>query len=369
MTCFKNRIYPELYELINNSPIPAYITDRNGNIILSNQSAQKFFFNGIDELNPKLNERFDTIYLKNQIIKGNNEVLLDGKKSESEFQLQTVNGEKYWYKYTKIPMKNFNGEYYAIATFLRNIDAEKRIQEQRETYIATLSHDLKTPAIAQVRALELLLSGQLGEFNSEQKELLKLTLDSCNYMYDMVYSLLSTYKFESGEVILNYSSFNLVEIIKESIKEINELAINNSIKINFEPEEKTCIVFADKAEIKRVLINFLSNSINYAFSSSTIKVKLSKNIEKAELRIINSSPYIAPDVMQRIFSKYVTHSEKFNKVGVGLGLYLSKKIIEAHNGIVIAESSKEFSSNTFGFYIPINLSQNTKIKEEFTMKI
>lgn len=198
--------------------------------------------------------------------------------------------------------------------------------------------------------------------------MLKLTLDSCNYMYDMVYTLLSTCKFESGEVTLNYSQFDITKLVLESIHEISKLAQDNSTLIKFQPNMQTCIINADRIEIKRVVINFLSNAINYTFPSTNIDVSLFVENNNIILKVKNCSHYIEPEAMDRIFRKYVTHSEKFNKVGIGLGLYLSKKIIEAHNGTVIAQSSKD-ETNIFGFKIPISpkieINQNKPEKQHF----
>ena len=201
-----------LYELINSSPQLAYVVDKNGNFILGNNKAKDFLLHGTDVINSNEKIKLDTNFIHQNLLLENSQLIASGQELNIERQLPSINGEKYWYKFHKTPMNNNKNEIYAITTFASNIDTEKRIAEQRETYIATLNHDLKTPAIAQVRALELLLSGQLGEFNDDQKEILKLTLDSCNYMYEMVYTLLSTCKFESGEVALNYINFDIIKL-------------------------------------------------------------------------------------------------------------------------------------------------------------
>ena len=355
----------KLYSLIDNSPLLAYVLDKDGNFILGNERAKDLFLSGIDVMDTGEKVKFDVDAMRDEILKENLELIATGKTLDVEKHIQAINGEKYWYKINKSPMKNNEGKYYAVTTFARNIDSEKRIQEQRETYIATLSHDLKTPTIAQIRALELLLSGQLGILNDEQKEMVKLTLDSCNYMYDMVYTLLSTCKFESGEVVLKYSSFDIVELIRESIHEISNLSKENSTDIIFSPGMDCFTVSADKIELKRVVINLISNAISYAFPNTEINVSVRIVDNFVELRVKNSSSYIEPDKMQRIFRKYVTHSEKYNKVGVGLGLYLSKKIVEAHEGKIIAESSKS-QTNTFGFLIPVsNIKLESCQKEKY----
>ncbi len=355
----------KLYSLIDNFPLLAYVLDKDGNFILGNERAKDLFLSGIDVMDTGEKVKFDVDAMRDEILKENLELIATGKTLDVEKHIQAINGEKYWYKINKSPMKNNEGKYYAVTTFARNIDSEKRIQEQRETYIATLSHDLKTPTIAQIRALELLLSGQLGILNDEQKEMVKLTLDSCNYMYDMVYTLLSTCKFESGEVVLKYSSFDIVELIRESIHEISNLSKENSTDIIFSPGMDCFTVSADKIELKRVVINLISNAISYAFPNTEINVSVRIVDNFVELRVKNSSSYIEPDKMQRIFRKYVTHSEKYNKVGVGLGLYLSKKIVEAHEGKIIAESSKS-QTNTFGFLIPVsNIKLESCQKEKY----
>lgn len=357
-TLFLNRSTNDnahLYDLINNAPMLSYVQDKKGQFLFGNARAQHFLSSGIDVTIDGKYLEIPLETLKEEELKEVEKVLKTGKCYQIEKPMRLKNGDYSWYSVHKTPLKTKNGKVYAIATFSRNIDAEKRIQEQRETYIATLSHDLKTPAIAQVRALELLLSGQMGEFNETQKEMLKLTLDSCHYLYDMVYTLLSTCKFESGAVNLNYSTVDMAELLKESINEISNLARENSITLDCRVSETNYFVEVDKIEIKRVVINLLSNAINYAFPNTVVTVSLkfidSKNFE---FRVQNSSPYIEPEVMLGLFRKYVSHSEKYNKVGIGLGLYLSKKIIEAHNGEIIAESLKT-QSNTFGFLIPISV--------------
>lgn len=351
----------QLITLLNNTPMFAYIVDTTGNYVLGNDRANRLFLEGVDELSAGgENIQFNPEVFKDEVMTEDIIVKKNQQNLQFEKRFTTIDGDRHWYRVSKTPLFDDNGKLYAISTFGRSIEQEKRITEQRETYIATLSHDLKTPTIAQVRALELLLSGQFGDFNQDQKDMLKLTLDSCNYMYDMVYTLLSTYKFENGDISLNFSSFNLTKTVEESIKEVLNLAEENFITIDFKDSSEHKIV-ADKIEMKRVVINLLSNAINYAFPYSSVVISVKKSGKNLEFLVKNSSPYIEPSVMNGLFRKYVTHSDKFNKVGVGLGLYLSKKIVEAHGGKIIAQSLKT-QSNIFGFSIPIDCSLDSKIE-------
>lgn len=348
----------QLVTLLNNTPIFAYIVDTSGKYVLGNDRANRLFLKGEDVLSQGERIQFNPDVFKEEVMLEDCIVLANHQNLHFEKKFPTLDGDTHWYSINKTPLFDDNGNLYAISTFGRSIEQEKRISEQRETYIATLSHDLKTPTIAQVRALELMLSGQFGDFNQEQKDMLKLTLDSCNYMYDMVYTLLSTYKFENGDISLNFSSFNFTKVVKESIKEVMNLAKENYITIEF-GDFKPVVITADRIEMKRVVVNLLSNAINYAFQNSRIYISCLKVGNNIEFSVKNSSPYIEPSVMNGLFRKYVTHSDKFNKVGVGLGLYLSKKIVEAHGGKIIAKSFKN-QSNIFGFSIPLDCSFDSK---------
>ncbi|MBE7713516.1 MAG: PAS domain S-box protein [Cyanobacteria bacterium SIG26] len=340
-----------LRELINHSPLLSYVLSPDGKFLFGNARAERFFNTGVDITldGEHIDLAFDKLIKQER--KEIRQILLTGECLKVEKPLLMTNGEYSWYLIHKIPLKDKNGKIYAITNFSRNIDAEKRIQDQRETYIATLTHDLKTPTIAQVRALELLLSGQMGEFNPQQEEILKLTLASCNYMYDMVYTLLSTCKIENGSFVLNYEKVEILGLVNECIHELSNLAKENLVNIKFSPQIVMGFVDCDRIEIKRVIINLLSNAINYAFKNSTIVIELNIDERNFQLEVINSSPYIDSEIMSGLFRKYVSHSAKFNKVGIGLGLYLSKKIVEAHQGQIVAKSSKN-QSNTFGFILP-----------------
>ena len=93
------------------------------------------------------------------------------------------------------------------------------IDDLKKNFIETLTHDLKTPILAQIRVLELILQQQFGKLNDEQTEMLQLSLDSCQYMYEMISTLISTYKFENEDFQLNYSYFNIIHLVEEKYKE------------------------------------------------------------------------------------------------------------------------------------------------------
>ena len=240
------------------------------------------------------------------------------------------------------------------------IDSEKKLQTQRETFVASLGHDLKNPTIAQIRSLELLLKGSFGKISEEQEELLQMVLDSCRYMNGMLSSLLATYRDYGGTVKLNFEDFALSELVSECVSEMIYVAKDKGINILINNNFATQKVKADRVQIKRVIMNLLSNGIKYAFTNTDLILNIYQSDKNAHFEFINKSPYIPKEKQNAIFSQYVSYASAHNELGIGLGLYASKKIIEAHNGTIFVESNTN-EQNKFGFRIPI---EQNDIKNE-----
>ena len=236
------------------------------------------------------------------------------------------------------------------------IDAERNLQTQRETFVASLGHDLKNPTLAQIRGLELLLKGTFGNFNEEQKDILNMILDSCRYMNGMLATLLATYRNYGGAIKLNFENFSFSELLQECVTEMLYVAKDKDIIIN-NIFENNIFICADKVQIKRVIMNLLSNGIKYAFKNSELKLTTINNNDRLSFEFENNSPFIPEEKQKTLFKQYVSYTGTSKELGIGLGLYASKKIIEAHNGNIFVKSYKE-DKNIFGFEIPLTQNMN-----------
>ena len=148
------------------------------------------------------------------------------------------------------------------------------LEEQRAAFIASLGHDLKNPTIAQIRALELFLKGDFGTLQPVQREVLEMVLDSCKYMNAMLSSLLSTYRNEKGIVKLNSEIVSVSELAVECVEEMIYLARDKGINIDIIDTSDKPEVYGDKVQLKRVIMNLLSNGIKYAFRDTCLKVQI-----------------------------------------------------------------------------------------------
>lgn len=329
-------------------PIATYLKDLNGNVTYENKMAMDFLgLSDSDNANKWNYEEKRADEISNE----DNEIINECKCISREKQITLKNNEKRWFKVTKCPIINHEKKVIGICSVARDIDTEKTAAEQRETYVATLTHDLKTPTIAQIKALDLLLNDHMGPLNDEQKELLTLTKDSCNFMYEMLSTLLTTYKYENGDYALNCEQCNIISLAEEVINELEAMLKEKNVTIHIRTFGDQFNTECDRMQIKRVLTNILGNAISYAYDNTQIDVTIKQNEDGIGFEAKNKSAYINPETMNNLFKKYVSHAAKFNKIGVGLGLYLSKQIIDAHNGNIYAKSFED-NHNVFGFILP-----------------
>ena len=244
-----------------------------------------------------------------------------------------------------------------ILLYFRNINLSNKIkneqeaEKQKQSFLATLVHDLKTPTNAQINTLKLLKSGTFGQLTTEQYHMIELTHDSCRYMSDLISTIMETYNCDYGNVHLQKSEFDISELIIELCESVKTLAMYNHQQIKFTMNQ-SCTIYADKLQIKRVLQNLLSNAITYGFKNTTIEIILKTNKNSIEISVKNISKQIPQNELATIFDKFKkTNFSNFNKAGTGLGLYLSKQIVNLHNGKIYAESLDD-GTCIFGFRIP-----------------
>ncbi len=349
----------QLKSLLENIPMLIYMQDVNQNYIAGTKPSQDFVKDGFDAFS---NIHIDRTAAKAEEHDENNFVLNNNKILVKEKEFLDFKGAQHWYKVYKVPINDFNSNVTGIITLANNIDAEKQLQTQRETFVASIGHDLKNPTIAQMRGLELLLKGDFGELTEEQKELVEMVLDSCRYMNGMLSSLLATYRNYDGAVKLNFTEFSLPDLVMECVSEMIYVAKDKNVGISIDSKLKNDIIIADRVQIKRVIMNLLSNGIKYAYKGTLLSLNIYPDGSKACFEFENESPYIPKDMQKAIFAQYVSYASTHNELGIGLGLYASKKIIEAHSGKIFVHSDKT-EHNRFGFKIPVKQKHRNEIIE------
>jgi len=245
---------------------------------------------------------------------------------------------------TDSPSNNNN-----FVVVVRNISAQKETERLREDFIATLTHDQRTPLLAAIQTLNFFLDGSLGELTEKQKQLLDTMRTSNKDMLGLVNALLEVYKYESGELKLFKDKLCLNDLISTCIEEVKSLLDKKQLSVITNITDNI-VIEADKKELRRVLANFIGNAISFTPVSGKITVKAKVESGNIKFSITDTGRGIPESDLNKLFQRFSQGTSKQRSTGTGLGLYLSRQIIEAHGGNVWVKS-KENSGSTFGFTI------------------
>ena len=339
-----------LYEsAIKNLPVGLYIKDLKGNIIISNEQMVKMTGN---KGNPKDFKHVTEIF-SNDLIhtmeEGDNAIISTSKPLTFEKVYLPKNEIPHHYRMIKSPVFDNKNNIKGFIVVFKNIDKEIFYEKRKDSFIATLTHDMKTPTNAQLKMLNLILNGKFGPLTEEQHDMLNLTKCSCKYMADLIATIVDTYKYDCGNLKLKSETFDIIYLINRLIKGIKNLADERSQRIAFNSNMESCFVYADRLQIKRVILNLLSNAINYGFERTSIIINFTCNQGKIDFSVTNQSFPIPENQLKNIFNKFsTTANSQYNKASTSLGLYLSKQIIDMHKGKIYAQSNEQ-GICTFGF--------------------
>ena len=260
----------------------------------------------------------------------------------------------------KIPVEinladvNIENEHYKIA-LVRDITFQKENERLRDDFIATLTHDLRTPLLASINALDFTLNGELGDLSGELKELLSVMKKSSEDMLGLVNALLEVYRYEAGKLFLCKSHFSLNELIEECTKKLEPLLREDNLKfetafINAANDDDNITINADKNEIRRVISNLLGNAIKHSKKDGVIKINLSKENRDVRVDIVDFGEGLSNEDIEKLFKRFSQGTSKKRSASTGLGLYLSRQIVEAHNGQIFAQGELN-KGCTFSFIL------------------
>lgn len=333
--------------------LASYIKDMNGIIIDVNKAFERIISQNRKTIIGKDVREFFSPEDFEEIKNSDEKILKTKEVTIYEKSFDFFNNEKHHFRLYKSPFVDEYGNISGFIVLMKDIDKEKKLEEEKEAFIATLTHDLKTPTNAQIRMIKLLINGAFGKLNDEQTSMLELTKSSCEYMFDLISTIVDTYRCDFKKMPISPEKFDIVDLVYSVIEETSVLFEEKIQKITVDFPSKMLEIEADRLQLKRVIFNLLSNSNIYGFEKSDIKVSLLIDGEDLVFRVENKGNPISKNDLSVVFDKCSqTAMSKKNKVSSGLGLYLSKSIIELHKGTVFAQSNKD-GVFVFGFEIPL----------------
>lgn len=199
----------------------------------------------------------------------------------------------------------------------------KKIKTEREIFIKTLSHDLRVASLAQIRALDILQKS----LTAEQAEFVREINDSCKYSFDMITTLLNTYKFKKGESILNYEKINFVSIINKVCEQKQLVAREKNIILKVLTDSEIYLE-ADKDMLFKTVLFFVQTAIINSWQNEKISISAKNNKDMLEFSVGYKGLSLTDEEYNRMFSD----EHAYTTVGQGIKMRFCKKVIDFHRG-------------------------------------
>ena len=244
---------------------------------------------------------------------------------------------------------NDKNEAIRIVGTIIDITEKKELEKQKDEFISTVSHELKTPVTSIKAYAQVLQRTLIGEGNAKNKNFLERMDIQINRLENLIIDLLDTTRIESGKLIINQAIVDMGMLLKEHISDLQ--LVNTSHKLII-TENTEVTVRADKERLIQVITNFITNAVKYSPLAQNVKIGLTVNGDKMICAITDFGKGIPPEEYQTVFERFHQVNRSDMNLGLGLGLYISKEIIVRQGGEIWFES-KVNEGSTFYFSLPV----------------
>lgn len=328
--------------LINKMNDPVIGLDENLKIIFANEEAIKISGLKNDTL---IGELAHELAHENDLIR--NLILdikthqVDNNESKKTIKIFASNKESYFEKETLhisiIPTGEETQQIIGYVIFLRNITRFKELDFAKTNFIATISHEFKTPISSIKMSIQLLENPQIGALNSEQNNLINSIKEDTNRLLKFTGELLNMTQAETGNIQLSIVPSDPREILSYAIDATRKQAEQKQIQLVIHCEENIPNMLADAEKTAWVLTNLIANAIRYSYDNASVQIKISQKNKSVDIAVIDTGQGIQAEYKDKIFDRYF-RVPGTQKEGTGLGLAISKEFIEAQNGTIHVES-------------------------------
>ena len=224
--------------------------------------------------------------------------------------------------------------------------------QHKSEFLASMSHELRTPLNAIIGFSEVLLERMFGELNERQDDYLRDIWSSGKHLLELLNDILDLSKIEAGQMVLSRSEFAVRESLEYCLSMVRERALKQRILLSLDVDPQVGLLDADRLRFRQVLLNLLSNAVKFTPEGGRVDVRASIRDQDLVVEVADTGPGVPAEDRQRIFDAFqqgARHPEQTE--GTGLGLTLSKRILELHGGRIWVESEAGKGS-TFGFALP-----------------
>jgi NtrC-family two-component system sensor histidine kinase KinB len=301
-----------------------------------------------------IGRKSEEIALKNDLMRSLLQHLVaSNPKKPDTLKIFSDNKESYFEKHivpiSIIPTGESEKKLIGSFIILRNITAYKELDTAKTNFIATVSHEFKTPIASMKMSLQLLENERTGILNDEQKELIDSLRDDADRLLRTTGELLNITQVETGKTLFKKELTQINNLINSAVKANYKLALQKDISLINNVTATFSDVFTDSEKALWIISNLVSNALRYSYENSKVEIKVNESPTHVEVIVIDEGIGIGPEHQEKVFTKYfrVPGNEK---EGTGLGLSISKEFITVMGGyITLTSDIGKGSTFTVGF--------------------
>jgi two-component system, NarL family, sensor kinase len=246
----------------------------------------------------------------------------------------------------------------AIATQQAQLQANTQVESMREDFAGTLAHDLKTPLLGAISTLDAFIQGEFGPLAIAQTPVLATMARSHQTSLKLLDTLLDVYRNDTQGLQLQLEPIDLTPLVEEMANQVATLARHRQVQIiirhGASEFRRSLWVKADALQLQRVLMNLLVNAVNHSRRGDRVEVVLKSQGLQQSVQVLDQGAGLKHEELAQLFQRFYQGASDRQAKGSGLGLYLARQIIAAHQGTIWAENRSPQGA-TFGFQLPAYL--------------
>jgi len=230
----------------------------------------------------------------------------------------------------------------------------QKLDHAKDEFLSMASHQLRTPLTSVKGYISMVLDGDVGDITSGQRKLLNEAYINSERMVHLINDFLSVSRLQTQKFVVETHPVDLVKMVKQEVNSLKTMASARGLKLSFRsPRTNIPILLLDEAKMRQVVMNFVDNALFYSAEDTTIDISLSYNRGEVTFKVVDTGIGVPRAERSQLFTKFyrASNARKRRPDGTGVGLYLAKKVIDAHGGKVLFESV-ENKGSTFGFKLP-----------------
>lgn len=328
---------------------PLVVLDTNYKIMLLNNACEEFF--NIQEQSV-INKHFLEAIRNGEVFDHISSVL-NSREDYKEKIIRVRSNDDFYFNVLVTTIKGVDANVTGLIVIFQDVTQLKKLEKIRADFIATISHEFKTPLASIIMGTSMILEENMGALNEEQRSVLTTINEDEIRLTNLLNELLQLSKLESDRAFFNFQPCSVAGIAETSVKQFYEQAQKKDIALYYDIDDNLPKVEADFEKITWVVNNLITNAIKYTNAGDEIVIGARVKDNKMFVSVKDTGVGIPPEYLDKIFDKFVQVKGFDSEVrGTGLGLVIVKEIIEAHKGQVWCESTLDVGSN-FTFTLPL----------------